>query len=370
MLGDQLVEHRAAFLVVREDRVTDELGLLQVGEHVAVVARRQVVLVGDQSRERLHLVLNLAVRDLGAADQLADRHVDADALEVEGVELFRQAKVLACTRHQLLAQERLVGGELGLQGFVGWFTARQLELLEQCPDPLDVARSIAHVFLELVEKGPEQTLFVEARAHRRLDLVGNRGVARFQAGVAFQPGHGRVPTLGRHALVQQAAKTLEDGVRQIGVGQQEAIVDLDTFDVLVGGVDQNLEILADRGMLLRRQPLLELDECLLDGARRLFAEVERSLEDLGIETVDAELTGLLRAEPCQQIEQDLRVLVAAGDPIEAVRACRGRRCQQRGGGEGAQCDREGTPCEQRLRGDSPGDGRTRGMASHGAPPRV
>ena len=68
--ADDLLELADAALVVREDRLARELLLLQLADHVAVVGRCPSLLLRDQRRQRLHLVLDLLERDLRAALQL------------------------------------------------------------------------------------------------------------------------------------------------------------------------------------------------------------------------------------------------------------------------------------------------------------
>jgi hypothetical protein len=78
---DDRLELAHALLVVGEDRVARELLRLERAQDAPVVARGEALFARDQRRERVHLVLDLAERDLRARDQLLELHVDADVAQ-------------------------------------------------------------------------------------------------------------------------------------------------------------------------------------------------------------------------------------------------------------------------------------------------
>ena len=141
-----LLEFPDAALVVREDRVADELLLLELANHLAVVGRRPALLLRDQRRQALHLVLDLLERDLRAALQLGDGHVDADLLEPERVDLGRLAEVGAGARQNLVAHERVVGGGLRAERGVRLFQPSILYFSNSSAMPSTYAALSARLF--------------------------------------------------------------------------------------------------------------------------------------------------------------------------------------------------------------------------------
>ena len=64
-----------------QDRVADELLFLECPDDVAVVGRRQPLILGDLRRDLLHLALDLGEGLVGLGGELGRRNVDADLLE-------------------------------------------------------------------------------------------------------------------------------------------------------------------------------------------------------------------------------------------------------------------------------------------------
>ena len=85
-------------------------------------------------------------------------------------------------------------------------------------------------------------------------------------------------------------------------------------DLVARGVDQDVEVLAHRGIGLGREPLLEVGERVPERLLDALLEPRLEVEDLLVEAGDADLARALRAEAGDHLEEDLRVGVALRDP--------------------------------------------------------
>src|SRR5207245_11757399 len=94
-----------------------------------------------------------------------------------------------------------------------------LELLEQLLDARQVARAVRHVLLEVVLERPAQLRVAETRARVRHRLTRQRCRPRLQASIFSQPNERLRTSVGRYALVDQAAKSLQQKLRKVEGGQ-------------------------------------------------------------------------------------------------------------------------------------------------------
>ena len=139
---DDRFDLREPLAVVRQDRVADQLLLLQLADDVAIVSRRHALRLGDHRRQALHLPLDLVE---GLARHLRERlrpQRHADLLERERVELRRQAEVRARLRQDFGAYEVLISSELLLQGLEWFAPSFDLVLLEQLLQSVDEDRAV------------------------------------------------------------------------------------------------------------------------------------------------------------------------------------------------------------------------------------
>ena len=102
-------------LIVGQDGVADQLVLLQLANHVAIVGGAPALFLRHHGRQRLHLLLDLVERGVRHLRQLSGRDVDAELAQAERIELRRLAEVGPRLRQDLLAREVVVGGDLRLQ---------------------------------------------------------------------------------------------------------------------------------------------------------------------------------------------------------------------------------------------------------------
>ena len=141
-----------------------------------------------------------------AGGQLGGRNVHAELLEPEGVQLGRQAEIIARPWQHFRPDELHILRELRFQ-LCDWFhVAGDLELLEQLLDAVDEEGSGAQVLLHLEPAGRQERCLREPRA--RL-VLGQRHHARILA----HPLERRRPPLGRDLHVEQRTHVAEDQPR-------------------------------------------------------------------------------------------------------------------------------------------------------------
>ena len=369
----------------RIDRV-DHLAVfalqLVVGNGVALErAQHRDVIVGIvdlQSLRRDHPWRELAHRragfhelDLGALHQQLRIDVDAHLLELERVHRRRQFRVRARLRQHLPAGPVGVVAQLLADRVQRRLRALDLVLREQVVDALDIGVRVGQGLLDFhparAGEGRVAGAFgvaIHRQPHQRRGAGGH-------ARVALQARQRVRAPLGRGLVGEQRLQAGEDVLRHVRPRQHVLLVQLAAPDVAVGGVDQDLQVLAHVRILLHGEFRLQLGLGL--GHRRAEA-----LADLGLQVVhlfvvagDAEERGFLRCERRLRLEQDLREAVAARDPGR-YRGCRGRgrvgRLRARRGGDGqAEGEGEGEAQRQGFHGglrrgvDAPAS-RARGVA--------
>src|SRR5215469_14521872 len=84
-----------SILVKRQNSVSDQLLFLQFSHHLAIVARRQMPLLCNLCRYRLHLGLNVIECVVGHCCNLTGWNVDAIAFQFECVLFRRQSEISA-----------------------------------------------------------------------------------------------------------------------------------------------------------------------------------------------------------------------------------------------------------------------------------
>ena len=217
--------------------------------------------------------------------------------------------------------------------------ARDLVLLEQLRDAVDVEAAVPDVLLDGGLHRALQPGDTEPLADAVARELEHRQVARLEPGVALEARkRGRAPLRG-HLLVEQPADPEEDHLHRVEIGDLQLVGEVVAGDVVARGVDEDLEVLAHRGIALGREPLLEVRERGLELLLDALLAARLEVEDLLVEALDSELARALRAEAGQHVDEDLRVCVALLDPGRARRGL-GRRRARREAGDRQRQDRD------------------------------
>ena len=226
--------------------------------------------------------------------------------------------------------ELVVGGELLLELGVGLGVALDLVLLEQLADAGDVGGAVRQLLLDFFLDRPEQPRR-HALADPRLGQLRERLVAFLHPGVAAQAHQRRFPPLRRHLIVEQHAHALEHRARRAEERHHQLVVELRPLHVLLGGVDQDLEVLLDQRVLLAGEALLQGRDRLSPGSQRAILVARGEIADRLVVAGDPEPGGALRPEAGHDVEEHLGVRVAALDPLGR---CGGRGGRRPGKGSG------------------------------------
>ncbi len=135
--------------------------LLQRANHVAVVARREPLRLAHLARERVELIARCLIRDLRAVDQLMRVHLDAEILEIVGVDFRRQAVGLARARQHRGADPVGVFVNLAREGFEIAFPALEAALFKELANAVEKTIGILEVLLDLDDPGRREIRIVE-----------------------------------------------------------------------------------------------------------------------------------------------------------------------------------------------------------------
>src|SRR5262249_20269413 len=147
-----------------------------------------------------------------------------------------------------------------------------------------------------------------------------------RGGLLPRPPRRRGPPLRRDLRIEQRAHAAEDELRQVVVRHRQPLAELAALDLPPGGSDQDLQVLGDQRVVLRGDALLELRLYLPGRLARSLQMARREIRDPIVETSDAGARGELGLELRLDLEQELRILVAALDPA----AIRGGPSSRRG----------------------------------------
>ncbi len=317
--------------VDRHQLVVRDGGLLQLAQHVAVVAGGIPAFLGDHARQRLHLVAHLQEGDRGTVDQLLRIGLHTDAVQVVGIDFRRQQVALARARQDLLAYPRVVVVELPTEGLEVLLPPLEAALREQVVHALQVALGVAEVLLHLTGPRAGQSLVAEPLRRTLARKLGDRGVTGLAADVLAQPHErSRVARLV-DARVEQRLEAAEQHAGHVVVGQHQAPVQRAGVALVGFGRDQDLQVLADARVggpgQLRLQGVAHLSGIGLEA----LVEARLQVDDVGVVPVDTEVGGLLGRVLRQQFEQRLGIGVALLDPagpggLRGAREARGQQC--------------------------------------------
>jgi hypothetical protein len=161
-------------------------------------------------------------------------------LQAVGVELRRQAEVVAGAGEHFPAQEIVVGGELLLELRVGLLVPRDAVFLEQLLDAGDHRLVVGEVALDPVLERAAQLGVLQLLARVVLGQPGQRRGAGRHAGVLAQAHQGRRAPRRLHLIVEQGAEAPEDRLGDVGVGEVVLASELASLLVVFDGLDQDL----------------------------------------------------------------------------------------------------------------------------------
>ena len=243
---------------MREDRVPDELVLLQFADHLAVVGRRPTLLLGDGWRERLHFLLNLIECRVCDPGQLRRWNVHTELLEVECVQFRGLAKIGPRFRQDFLAHEIVVGRDLGLEPRQRLFVTGDLILLEQLGNAVHERWRICKAAVDRQLGGPDECWVAHSRAYRLLGQYRERCGPRLCARVLPQTDERCFPAFRRNLVVEDRTESTEDRLRDVEIGDRVFLAQLDAGHRVVRALDHDLQVLLDPRIFLLRQNLREL----------------------------------------------------------------------------------------------------------------
>ncbi len=304
-----------AFLVQRHHVVQRDLLLLQLAHHGAVIGVRQVALLRDQAGRDVHLVADFRERGQRLGDQLLRADVDAELVQVVGVDRRRQAVVGACQRQQLLAHIVVIGRQLLFQRGKGRLPAVQAALFQFLLHALDQGRAVVERLLQLADIRAQQfRIGLQAFLGALLGQFGDRTIALDHAGIFLQPYQQRLLALFRNARVQHLVHHAEQQLVQVLVRQHQLALQRVGLQLVVGGADQDLQVLADLGIGFRLQALLQLGYHGMGILDAGVVEIARHIGDQLIVAVHAQAAGTFRRILGHQVQQQLGVVIALRNP--------------------------------------------------------
>jgi hypothetical protein len=313
---------------VGQDGLPDDLVLLQGAQDIPVVGDAETLLLGDEGRDRAHLVPDFDEGHAGAVGQGLRGHVHAVVLEARAVELRGQAEVRARAGKDRALHELVVGRDLGLELGEGGLVARDLVLLEQLLDPVKIERRVAQVLLDLRARRAQERRLTQSLAHALLGEDGERCRARHVARVFLEADQGRRAPLRSDLVVEQGVQSAEDREGDVEVGQLVLAREGVAFDLVLRGLDEDVEVLAHQGVRLRGAAALQFGQGFLGGGLGALVAPGLEVQHLLVEPGDADLPRSFGGEAREGLQKDVGVGVALDDP-GGTRRGRGRGGRRR-----------------------------------------
>ena len=313
-LRDRRFQRRVDVLVARFELLVRDRVLLQLADHVAIIGRVQALGLRHHRRQRLHGRARLHVFELGAFDQRARVDVDADALEAIGVELRRQAEIVAGARKHLGVHPRHVIVELLFHGIQGRLAALDAVFGEQFANALDVGRHVRQRLRDAAFHRAEQARRRQFLLVTRLGLFEDRGAARVNAGVALQQFQRlAAPGLG-NLLVEQGLDIAEDELRHVEPGQVVLLAQAGADDIVLDRGNEDLQVLPDIAVLFRGQLLPQLRQQFFRGGDRARIDVGADVDGEAVVLAEAGPRGAFGFEDGLRLQHFKGVGIAGGHP--------------------------------------------------------
>ena len=152
-VDDDLLDLLQPLFVEGQNCVAHELLLFQLPDHVAIIARWPVVLLGDLQRNGFHLALNLGEGLVRHGGDLIWRDVDAVIFKRERILLRRQTKIGTSPGQHSCADPCVIIRQLGFQFSEGLLPVGQVVLLHKRRNSIDVVGVARHLSLNLNPRG-------------------------------------------------------------------------------------------------------------------------------------------------------------------------------------------------------------------------
>src|SRR5262249_36101667 len=149
-------------------------------------------------------------------------------------------------------------------------------------------------------------------------LIHQRFVPQLQSGIFAQSYQGSSTSFFRDLVVQQGADSAEHQLRQIKVGHLVFFSKLLAADILLRGLDHDLQVFSHERVFFRLQRLLQLRKSRLHIGLLLLASPRGKLADLLVKPLYSLPSSKFRCILCLDLKQDERIVVAALDPLLRV----------------------------------------------------
>ena len=314
---------------------------LQRLDHLPVVGRVDALGLGHQRRKLLHDCAGFHELQLRALHQQRRIDVDAVLLQLIGIQLGWQPCIGARLGQDLAAAPVVVVPDLFFHRIQGRLGAGNPVLCEQFAHPGDIGVAVADCAFQFNPAGLQEFTVGEFFF---VALTGQRGqcsAIRGHAHVSFQPIQRLGAPLRAGLVGEQAVDAVEDGLRRVAPRQQVLFVECAAFDVLVGGLDHYLQILAHVAVTFELKPGLQLIAGLGGGFAITARIVRAQIGHLVVVAGYAKEAGVLGLKCALCLQQDLRVAVAGFHPRRRRPGHGGGRSglgKGRQGGEQGQCN--------------------------------
>src|SRR5467141_2123667 len=204
--------------------------------------------------------------------------------------------------------------QLGRQPLMGALPVAHFARAKQLRDAPYVALTVPEVLAHFGFVGPDEPGAGEALAGACARQLGKRRDATLQAGVDAHALQGIAMPRLAVARIEEHLQPLEDVLREVEVRDEEAMLECPRSSLLLDGIDEQVEVLPDPGVLFclpqRGEPLQHAARGGLIASGPAWLEVERRR----IEALEPQRRSVLGLERAERLEYDRRYAVATLDP--------------------------------------------------------
>src|SRR5467141_2075734 len=218
--------------------------------------------------------------------------------------------------------------QLGRQPLMGALPVAHFARAKQLRDAPYVALTVPEVLAHFGFVGPGEAGDGEALAGACARQFGKRRDATLQAGVDAHALQGIAMPRLAVARIEEHLQPLEDVLREVEVRDEEAMLECLRASLALDGIDEQVEVLPDPGILFRLPQRGEPPQHAARGGVIAGGPAWLEVQDRRIEALEPQRRSLLGLERAERLEYDCRYAVAALDP-GAVFGSAGQRCAQR-----------------------------------------
>ena len=263
-LADDVFDLCQPRLVEIEQLVVRNLLLLQLADHVVIVARLPAAMRGYHARDRRHFLASLHIAQKSAIDQLARIHLHAEAFEIVGVDFRRETVGLACLGHDGLANPIAVASQLLLERREVFLPALLAAARQQIARSLDETILVLQVLLDFDDPGLRERCLAHALFDSRASEHGDGFVAALGAGITLEASQRHSLLLFRHAIVKKILEAAIYGFSDTEIRKHQSIAQRDRIGLLLGGGDDDVDVLLQARIGGAAACLLELRDGCVD----------------------------------------------------------------------------------------------------------